>query len=168
MLHLHDTATGTVRPFEQRSQGHVSMYVCGPTVYDLPHIGHGRYNLVFDILRRYLLFGAQAVQYVSNITDVDDNIIRRANEQGRSEPEVAREFEERWWEAMDGLDVLRPDDSPHATAYISDMVALVADLLASGKAYETSDGVYLDVSQVDGYGLLARQSLDSLRAGARV
>jgi cysteinyl-tRNA synthetase len=168
MLHLHDTATGTVRPFEQRTQGHVSMYVCGPTVYDLPHIGHGRYNLVFDILRRYLLFNGQAVQYVSNITDVDDNIIKRANEQGRSEPEVAHEFEERWWEAMDGLDVLRPDDTPHATAYISDMVALVADLLARGIAYETSDGVYLDVSQVDGYGLLARQSLDSLRAGARV
>ena len=168
MLHLHDTATGTVRPFEQRSPGHVSMYVCGPTVYDLPHIGHGRYNLVFDILRRYLLFNGQAVQYVSNITDVDDNIIKRANEQGRSEPEVAHEFEERWWEAMDGLDVLRPDDTPHATAYISDMVALVADLLARGIAYETSDGVYLDVSQVDGYGLLARQSLDSLRAGARV
>ena len=144
------------------------MYVCGPTVYDLPHIGHGRYNLVFDILRRYLLFNGQAVQYVSNITDVDDNIIKRANEQGRSEPEVAHEFEERWWEAMDGLDVLRPDDTPHATAYISDMVALVADLLARGIAYETSDGVYLDVSQVDGYGLLARQSLDSLRAGARV
>ncbi|HXB36733.1 MAG TPA: cysteine--tRNA ligase, partial [Acidimicrobiales bacterium] len=168
MLHLHDTATGTVRRFEQRTQGHVSMYVCGPTVYDLPHIGHGRYNLVFDILRRYLLFNGQAVQYVSNITDVDDNIIKRANEQGRSEPEVAHEFEERWWEAMDGLDVLRPDDTPHATAYISDMVALVADLLARGIAYETSDGVYLDVSQVDGYGLLARQSLDSLRAGARV
>ncbi len=144
------------------------MYVCGPTVYDLPHIGHGRYNLVFDILRRYLLFGGQAVQYVSNITDVDDNIIKRANEQGRSEPEVAHEFEERWWEAMDALAVLRPDDTPHATAYISDMVALVADLLASGKAYETSDGVYLDVSKVEGYGLLARQSLDSLRAGARV
>ena len=100
MLHLHDTATGTVRPFEQRTRGHVSMYVCGPTVYDLPHIGHGRYNLVFDILRRYLLFGGQGVQYVWNITDVDDNIIKRANEQGRSEPEVAHEFEERGWEAM--------------------------------------------------------------------
>ena len=144
------------------------MYVCGPTVDNLPHIGHGRYNLVFDILRRYLLFNGQAVQYVSNITDVDDKIIKRASEEGRSEPEVAQEFEGQWWEAMDGLAVLRPDDTPHATAYISDMVALVADLLARGVAYETSDGVYLDVSQVDGYGLLARQSLDSLRAGARV
>ena len=77
------------------------MYVCGPTVYDLPHIGHGRYNLVFDVLRRYLLFCGLAVRYVSNITDVDDNIIKRANEQGRTEPEVAAEFEARWWEAMD-------------------------------------------------------------------
>jgi cysteinyl-tRNA synthetase len=144
------------------------MYVCGPTVYDLPHIGHGRYNLVFDVLRRYLLFCGLAVRYVSNITDVDDNIIRRANEQGRIEPEVAAEFEARWWEAMDALGVLRPDVSPHATAYVSDMVDLVADLLSRGVAYETSDGVYLNVDQVPGYGLLARQSLDSLRAGARV
>ena len=168
MLHLHDTATGTVRPLELRTEGKASLYVCGPTVYDLPHLGHGRYNLVFDVLRRYLLFVGLDVHYVSNITDVDDNIIKRAAEQGRTESEVALEFEDRWWEAMDGLGVLRPDDTPHATAYVADMVALVAELLARGVAYETSDGVYLDVSQVDGYGLLARQSLDSLRAGARV
>jgi cysteinyl-tRNA synthetase len=168
VLRLHDTATGTVRPLEQRTEGEVSMYVCGPTVYDLPHIGHGRYNLVFDVLRRYLLFSGLAVRYVSNITDVDDNIIQRANEQGRTEPEVAAEFEARWWEAMDALGVLRPDATPHATGYIADMVDLVADLLARGVAYETSDGVYLNVEQVPGYGLLALQSLDSLKAGARV
>ena len=168
MLRLHDTATGTVHPLELRTEGKVSMYVCGPTVYDLPHIGHGRYNLVFDVLRRYLLFTGLDVHYVSNVTDVDDNIIRRAAEQGRSEPDVAAEFEGRWWEAMDALGVLRPDDTPHATAYIAQMIDLVADLLARGVAYETGDGVYLDVSQVEGYGLLARQSLESLRAGARV
>ena len=144
------------------------MYVCGPTVYDLPHIGHGRYNLVFDVLRRYLLFSGLAVRYVSNITDVDDNIIKRANEQGRTEPEVAAEFEARWWEAMDALGVLRPDETPHATGYIADMVDLVADLLERGVAYETSDGVYLNVDQVPGYGLLALQPLESLQAGARV
>ena len=168
MLHLHDTATGTVVPLELRTEGQASMYVCGPTVYDLPHIGHGRMSLVFDVLRRYLLFTGLDVHYVSNVTDVDDNIIKRAAEQGRTEPEVAAEFEARWWEAMDALGVLRPDDTPHATAYIDDMVALVADLLARGVAYQTSDGVYLDVSQIEGYGLLARQSLESLRAGARV
>jgi cysteinyl-tRNA synthetase len=168
VLHLHDTATGTVQPFELRTEGEVSMYVCGPTVDNLPHIGHGRYNLVFDILRRYLLFGGLDVRYVSNITDVDDKIIKRANVEGRTDREVAQEYEARWWEAMDGLSVLRPDESPHATAYIGDMVELIADLGAKGVAYETSDGVYLDVGQVPGYGLLARQSLDSLRAGARV
>ena len=168
MLRLHDTATGTVHPLELRTEGKVSMYVCGPTVYDLPHIGHGRYNLVFDVLRRYLLFTGLDVHYVSNVTDVDDNIIRRAAEQGRSEPDVAAEFEGRWWEAMDALGVLRPDDTPHATAYIAPMIDLVADLLARGVAYETGDGVYFDVSQIEGYGLLARQSLESLRAGARV
>jgi cysteinyl-tRNA synthetase len=153
---------------EHRTEGEVSMYVCGPTVYDLPHIGHGRYNLVFDVLRRYLLFCGLTVRYVSNITDVDDNIIKRANEQGRTEPDVAAEFEARWWEAMDALGVLRPDETPHATAYIDDMVVLVGDLLDRGIAYETSDGVYLNVEQVPGYGLLALQSLDSLKSGARV
>jgi cysteinyl-tRNA synthetase len=168
MLHLHDTATGTVRPLELRNEGEVSMYVCGPTVYDLPHIGHGRANLTFDVLRRYLSFIGLRVHHVANVTDVDDNIIKRANEQGRTESEVATEFEASWWEAMDALGDLRPHDIPHATAYIDDMVALIGDLLSRGVAYETSDGVYLDVSQVDGYGLLAQQSLDSLRAGARV
>jgi len=168
MLHLHDTATGTVRPFELRTPGEVSMYVCGPTVYDLPHIGHGRFTLTFDVLRRYELFNGLAVRYVSNITDVDDNIIKRATAEGRTETEVAEEYEARWWEAMDLLGVLRPNDTPHATAYVDRMVALVSDLVRRGVAYEISDGVYLNVEQVPGYGLLARQPLESLQAGARV
>jgi cysteinyl-tRNA synthetase len=168
VLRLHDTATGTVRPLELRDAGAVSMYVCGPTVYDLPHLGHGRYALVFDVLRRYLLFSGLAVHYVSNVTDIDDNIIGRAEAQGRSEAEVAAEFEGEWWRAMDALGVLRPDDTPHATAYVPQMVALVEDLLERGAAYRTSDGVYLSVDAVPGYGLLARQPLESLRAGARV
>jgi cysteinyl-tRNA synthetase len=168
MLHLHDTATGSVRPFEHRTPGEVSMYICGPTVDNLPHIGHGRFTLTFDVLRRYELFNGLAVRYVSNITDVDDKIIARARAEGRTATEVAEEYEARWWEAMDLLGVLRPDETPHATAYIDDMVALVSDLVARGVAYEISDGVYLNVDQVQGYGLLARQSLDSLRSGARV
>jgi cysteinyl-tRNA synthetase len=168
MLHLHDTATGTVRPLEMRTEGEVSMYVCGPTVYDLPHIGHGRANLTFDILRRYLSFTGLRVRHVANVTDVDDNIIKRAADLGRTEADVAAEFEARWWESMDALGDLRPQDIPHATGYIERMVALVGDLVAGGTAYETPDGVYLEVSKVDGYGLLAQQSLESLQAGARV
>ena len=91
------------------------MYVCGPTVYDMPHIGHGRANLTFDILRRYLSFTGLKVHHVANITDVDDNIIKRAAELGRTESDVAAEFEARWWESMGALGDLRPHDIPHAT-----------------------------------------------------
>jgi cysteinyl-tRNA synthetase len=168
MLRLHDTATGSVRPLELRNEGEVSMYVCGPTVYDLPHIGHGRANLTFDVLRRYLSFTGLKVHHVANITDVDDNIIKRANLLGRTESDVAREFEGHWWESMEALGDLRPHDIPHATEYIDRMVELVGDLVAREMAYETPDGVYLEVSKVDGYGLLAQQPLESLQAGARV
>jgi cysteinyl-tRNA synthetase len=168
VLHLHDTATGTIRPLEQRIEGELSMYVCGPTVYDVPHIGHGRANLTFDILRRYLSFTGLKVHHVANVTDVDDNIIKRAAALGRTESDVAAEFEALWWESMDALGDLRPQEIPHATQYIEDMVALVGDLMVRGMAYETPDGVYLEVSKVDGYGLLAQQSLESLQAGARV
>jgi cysteinyl-tRNA synthetase len=168
MLHLHDTATGTVRPFEPRTPGQVSMYVCGPTVDNVPHIGHGRFNLTYDVLRRYLLFNGLAVDYVSNVTDIDDKIITRANEEKRSTQSVVDQYEAAWFDAMDGLGVLRPTSTPHATAYVDDMVRLIEDLMARGVAYETSDGVYLNVGQVEGYGLLAKQSLDSLRSGARV
>jgi cysteinyl-tRNA synthetase len=144
------------------------MYVCGPTVDNVPHIGHGRFNLSYDVLRRYLLFGGLEVDYVSNITDIEDKIIKRANEEQRSTQSVVEQYEAAWFEAMDGLGVLRPTHVPHATAYVDDMIRLVQDLVGRGVAYETSDGVYLNVEQVDGYGLLARQSLDSLRSGARV
>jgi cysteinyl-tRNA synthetase len=168
VLRLHDTATGAIEPLVLRDPGTVSMYVCGPTVYDVPHIGHGRFALAFDILRRYLEFSGLQVRYVSNITDIDDKIINRAQAEGRTLTEVAREFEAAWFAALDGLDVKRPTVSPRATAYVEDMVALVAELLARGIAYETSDGVYFSVDRVSDYGLLARQSLDSLRSGARV
>jgi cysteinyl-tRNA synthetase len=144
------------------------MYVCGLTVDNYPHIGHGRSALNYDVLRRYLLFNGLQVRYVVNITDIDDKIITRANEEGRSTQSVVDQYEGAWIEAQKGLEVLPPTDSPHATAYVEDMVTLVSDLITRGVAYETSDGVYLNVEQVDGYGLLARQSLASLRSGARV
>jgi len=168
VLRLYDTATGTVRPVEQRDPGRVSIYACGLTVYNVPHIGHGRGWLVFDVLRRYLSFRGLDVHYVTNVTDIDDQIISRAAAEGRTESEVATEFEAAWWEASDALGVMRPADMPHATGYVADMARLVEELVASGVAYQTSTGVYLDIDQVDGYGLLARQPLESLRSGARV
>jgi cysteinyl-tRNA synthetase len=168
VLRLHDTATGTVRPLELREPGRVAIYVCGLTVYDLPHLGNGRPAMVFDILRRYLIFRGIEVMHVSNITDVDDKIISRSREQGLSEGELAAIYEEVWWGAVDALGILRPDEVPHATAYIERMVSFIEELVERGVAYETNDGVYLSVDAVPGYGLLAHQPLHSLLAGARV
>jgi cysteinyl-tRNA synthetase len=168
VLRLHDTATGTVRPLDLREPGKASVYVCGVTVSDVPHVGHGRFSLVWDVLRRYLEWSGLEVRYVSNITDVDDKIIARAARDGRPAAEVAAEFEASWYDTMDRLGVRRPDDDPHATAYIDGMVALVGRLVDRGIAYETDDGVYLSVAEVPGYGLLARQDLESLRSGARI
>jgi cysteinyl-tRNA synthetase len=144
------------------------MYVCGPTVDNLPHLGHGRFTLVWDVARRWFTFQGLSVHYVSNITDIDDKIIARAAAESRSESDVVTQYEGEWWDAMSRLGVAEPDDVPHATEYVDDMVTLIEALLASDVAYQTSDGVYFDVSRVVDYGLLAGQPLDSLRAGARV
>jgi cysteinyl-tRNA synthetase len=168
VLALHDTVLGTVVPLEPRVAGEVSMYICGPTVYGLPHLGHGRHAVVYDVLRRYLEWRGMRVRMVSNITDIDDNIIARAHEERRSTDAVVAHYEREWWVAMDALGVARPTDVPHATAWVAEMVALIERLVADGHAYETSDGVYFVASSVPDYGLLAQQSLDDLRAGARV
>jgi cysteinyl-tRNA synthetase len=167
-MRLFDTARGEVVPFEPRQPGKVSMYVCGPTVYGPPHLGHGRMALVFDVLRRYLAWRGDEVTFVSNITDIDDKIIERALREDRPFSEITERCEEVWYGAMDALEVQRPDHDPHATAYVEQMVELIARLVDRGAAYETSDGVYFSPETVDDYGLLARQSVESLRAGARV
>ncbi len=168
MLRLHDTATGEIAPLRLREPGRVSVYVCGLTVDGEPHLGHGRMALVFDVLRRYLLFTGLDVTYVSNITDIDDKIIVGAAAAGVPIEEFTAVNEARWWQIVDALGVLRPDETPHATGFVDRMIDLVADLVTRGVAYETDDGVYLSVADVPGYGLLARQPLESLRAGARV
>jgi cysteinyl-tRNA synthetase len=144
------------------------MYVCGPTVDNLPHLGHGRFTLVWDVARRWFTFQGLSVHYVSNITDIDDKIIARASQESRSESDVVQQYEGEWWDAMDALGVARPNGAPHATDYIKEMVELVSSFLERDVAYVTSDGVYFDVSSVEDYGLLAGQALESLRVGARV
>ncbi len=168
VLHLFDTAQGKVVPFEPREPGKVSMYVCGPTVYGPPHLGHGRFSLVFDVLRRYLTWTGLEVDYVSNITDIDDKIINRANDEGREWSDIAQKCEQVWWKAMEAIGVERPTSDPHATAYVDQMVELIADLIARDVAYVSDDGVYFTPAAVADYGLLARQSIESLQAGARV
>jgi len=168
MIRLFDTASGEVRELTLRDAGQVSMYVCGPTVYDLPHLGHGRFTLVWDVARRWFTFQGLNVRFVSNITDIDDNIINRALRENTTEEGVAAHYEDQWWQAMAAIGVARPNDVPHATQYVEQMVELISDFLAKDIAYPISDGIYFDVSKVADYGLLAGQPLESLRAGARI
>jgi cysteinyl-tRNA synthetase len=168
VLRLHDTAVGAVTEIAPRDPGRLSMYVCGLTVYDVPHIGHGRAALVYDVLRRYLEWSGVEVVHVSNVTDIDDKIVRRAQEEGRPAEELAARYEAIWWDVVDRLGVARPTVAPHATEYVPQMVELIRRLVDRGVAYESSDGVYLSVERVPGYGQLSHQPLQSLRAGARV
>jgi cysteinyl-tRNA synthetase len=157
-----------VRELELRDAGKVSMYHCGPTPYDLPHIGHGRNALFYDVLHRYFEWRGLDVTLVSNVTDIEDKIIKRSLEEGRSCDAVVAEFEAVHWDVLDRLGVNRPDHVPHATEYVEKMVVFIDELIGQAHAYETTDGVYFEVKTLPDYGLLARQPLDSLRAGARV
>jgi len=165
VLNLYDTATQSVKPLALRQPGSVSIYLCGPTVYGPPHLGHGRATLVYDILRRYLTWTGLSVRLVSNITDIDDKIIERANKEGRPWADITHKCESVWFEAMGKLGVIRPTDVPHATEYVQSMVDMINTLVTADKAYVTDDGVYLSIASVPDYGLLAHQSLDDMLSG---
>ena len=165
MLNLYDTATKSVKPLAMREPGKVSIYLCGPTVYGPPHLGHGRATLVYDILRRYLSYTGLQVRLASNITDIDDKIIDRAQRENRPWNEITEKCENVWFEAMGKLGVQRPDDVPHATEYVQPMVDMIATLISRDAAYVTDDGVYLSIAAVPDYGLLAHQSVDDMLSG---
>ena len=170
MISLYDTLTGEVRPLETREPGKVALYACGPTVYDHPHLGHARSALTYDVLRRYLQWRGLEVRHVVNVTDIDDKIIARARDEGRTESEVAVEWEAVYFDVMARLDVLEPHERPRATEWVAEMVEFVGRIMDAGAAYTTGTGVYLRVGGVPGYGDLVHRSLDDLRAsaGARV
>jgi len=171
MIRLHDTLSREKVELVPRDPGKVSIYVCGPTVYEVPHVGHGRAALVFDIIGRYLEWRGSDVTLVTNITDVEDKIIARAAEEGSTEPEVAQRYEAAYWAEMDRLGVRRPDSLPRATAYIERMVKLIGELVDSGRAYVVEgQGVYFDVMAFPEYGELAHRRREDLlaSAGARV
>ena len=162
---LYDTLAAEVRPLDLRQPGRLDMYVCGPTVYDHPHLGHARSALTYDTLRRYLEWCGIQVRHVSNVTDVDDKIIARAHAEGRTETEVAAEWEDVHNRTMAALGVLSPHEQPRATEWVAKMVTLIGNLIDSGTAYATQNGVYLRVRDVSGYGELVHRSLDDLRSG---
>jgi cysteinyl-tRNA synthetase len=171
VLRIYDTAARAKVDFEPRVAGRVSMYVCGPTPYDAPHLGHGRKEVVFDTIRRYLLWSGLDVTYVSNVTDVDDNIIDRAKRDGTTEPELASKYEAEFWRQFDRLNIKRPTEMPRATEWIADMQVIIAELVDRGHAYVIEgEGVYFQVDSLPEYGGLAHRTLDELleSAGARV
>jgi len=168
-LRLSDTLRGAKEEFSPLDPPNVRMYVCGPTVYDVAHIGHARPAVFFDVVRRYMERLGYRVFLVTNVTDVDDKIIKRANEEGVSFREVAERYEREYFEAMSRLGVSLPTVVPRATDYIEDMIRVVEGLIERGHAYATERGdVYFDVSTFPEYGKLSKIRVEDLVAGARV
>jgi len=169
MLHIYNTLSRQKEPFEPRKAGEVGMYVCGMTVYDYCHVGHARVLVVFDVLFRHLQASGFAVNYVRNITDVDDKIIARAVESGRPVNEVTAEFIQAMDEDSLALGVLKPTHEPKATETIDPMITMIETLIASDHAYAADNGdVYYSVSSFPDYGKLSGRKLEDLRAGERV
>lgn len=144
------------------------MYVCGPTVYDLSHLGHARTYIAFDTIRRYLEFLGYSVIYIVNITDVDDKIIRKARERGVSPFEIAEEYTKEYFKDIKALKVKEADVNPRVTEHIEDIIEVVQGLINKGYAYIADGDVYFDVLKFSDYGKLSHQSLKELKAGARV
>jgi len=168
MIRISNTMTRTKEEFVPLTSGEVRMYVCGVTVYDYSHIGHARSAIVFDVIRRYLAFKGYRVTFVKNYTDVDDRIIRRANEAGVSPREFAERYVAAEREDMAALGVLAPDVDPKATEHVSEMLELIERLVASGHAYPVDGDVYFEIRRFPPYGRLSGKNLDELVAGARV
>lgn len=168
MLKLFNTLTGRQEVFEPIEPQNVRMYVCGVTVYDYCHIGHARSALVFDVLRRYLEYSGYAVTFVKNFTDVDDKIIKRANEQGVSCDAVTAKYIQAYHEDMGKLGIRAPTEEPKATEHIADIVRLTERLITKGLAYVVDGDVYFEVSKYPDYGRLSKRRLEDLQAGARV
>jgi cysteinyl-tRNA synthetase len=166
-IHLHDTLRGEKVAFEPLQPGQVTMYLCGPTVYNYAHIGNARPAVVFDLLAR-LLRRSYQLTFARNITDVDDKINAAAAETGKSIGEITERFVTAYNEDMAALGVLPPDIEPRATQHIDEMIAMILILIEKGYAYEADGHVLFDVASFDSYGNLSRRDIRELIAGARV
>ncbi|MCW2486105.1 cysteine--tRNA ligase [Candidatus Symbiopectobacterium sp. NZEC127] len=169
MLKIFNTLSRQKEEFKPIHAGNVGMYVCGITVYDLCHIGHGRTFVAFDVVARYLRYLGYSLKYVRNVTDIDDKIIKRAAENGESCEQLTSRMIAEMHADFDALNILRPDLEPRATHHIAEIIELVAQLIARKHAYVASNGdVMFSVDSAPGYGVLSRQDLEQLKAGARI
>ncbi len=169
MITIYNTLTQEKEPLQPINPGEIRMYVCGNTVYDYSHIGHARTMVAFDAIRRYLIYRGFKVTYVRNITDIDDKIIQRANENQEAFSELAARFITAEQEDIKALNILPADVAPRATSHIGEIISMIQQLLKRGYAYVGKNGdVFYDVSRFESYGQLGKKNLEKLRAGARV
>lgn len=167
-MHLYNTLERASVPFVPAEPGRVSIYLCGPTVQSEPHLGHGRSAVAFDVLYRYLDWVGYEVEFVRNVTDIDDKIIARAAELGSTVEQVVEEASAAFLGAYERLGNLGPTQEPRATEHIDEMVEMIGRLIDSDHAYEVEGNVYFAVRSFPEYGKLSRQGLEDLRAGDRV
>jgi cysteinyl-tRNA synthetase len=169
MIRIHNSLTGEKQELTPLTPGYLGIYVCGDTVYDLAHMGHARSKIAFDVVRRYLMYRGYEINFVRNITDIDDKIIRRAAEAQQSIGELTAHYIAEMHRDYDALGILRPDHEPRATEYVQQMIELAQQLIAKGYAYlaDNADVMY-SVAHFAPYGRLSGRRLEDLRAGARV
>ncbi|MCI6736422.1 MAG: cysteine--tRNA ligase, partial [Aerococcus urinaeequi] len=166
MLKIYNTLTNQKEEFKPLVPGSISMYVCGPTVYNYIHIGNARSTVAFDTVRRYFEYRGFDVKYVSNFTDVDDKIINRANEEGLTPEQIADKYIEAFYEDTDALNVKRATKNPRVVENMDDIIQFVADLVDKDFAYVVDGDVYYRTRKFEKYGQLSDQNIDDLRAGA--
>ena len=168
MIRLYNTKTLQIEEFKPIHEGHVDMYVCGPTVYNYAHIGNARPMIVFDVLKRLFEAEGYSVTYVSNFTDVDDKIIKKAAEENTTEAVIAQRYIDAYQEVRTLLNTELPDITPRVTETMDKIIEFIDKLVKTGHAYEANGDVYFSVESVPTYGEISHQHLDQLEAGARI
>ena len=168
MIRLHNTKTLQIEEFKPIHEGHVDMYVCGPTVYNYAHIGNARPMIVFDVLKRLFEAEGYSVTYVSNFTDVDDKIIKKAAEENTTEAVIAQRYIDAYQEVRTLLNTELPDITPRVTETMDKIIEFIDKLVKTGHAYEANGDVYFSVESVPTYGEISHQHMDQLEAGARI
>ncbi len=168
MIKLYNTLTARRDPFVPIEEGKVKMYACGPTVYNFFHVGNARCFVLFDMLRRYFEYRGFEVTFVQNFTDIDDKVIRRANEEGLSYTDIAERYIKEYFTDAKGLGVRPATVHPHATENMDTIIKIVSDLVEKGYAYEVDGDVYFRTRRFGGYGKLSGQAIEDLESGARI
>lgn len=167
-LKIYNSLSNKIEDFTSICDKKVNMYVCGPTVYNLIHIGNARPVVFYDMLKNYLTFIGYDVTYVSNITDVDDKIIKKAIEEKVTEKEIATRYEKEFFKATDIIGSKKPDITPRATEYIDQMIKFISQLIDEGYAYEVDGDVFFRISKIEDYGILSNQVSEDLETGSRI